>query len=233
MKNLIQKLFGARAPATPPKTVSGTSHDNPPTIQEGSENAIRHQLVQVLLRDVVRRHGIPPHWIDLQMLVVSSSSRGPGLYVRLVLKEWDQRLMNHAYALQNTLLDDIARFEPRASEWLHGLSWQLEFGDSCPYLSLPGKSFWLEPAKQAATTTTVEPATPVTQPIPVELVTTVTQATPAPQARQPTPSAQTNPENEALQDLERLFLIRDQELGRQADGGHAPVGYEKTQPSAL
>lgn len=221
MKKLIQKLFGVRAPATPTKTVSGTSHDNPPTIQEGSENAIRHQLVQVLLRDLVRRHGIPPHWIDLQMLVVSSSSRGPGLYVRLVLKEWDQRLMNHAYALQNTLLDDIARFEPRASEWLHGLSWQLEFGDSCPYLSLPGKSFWLEPAKQAATTTTVEP------------VTTVTQATPAPQARQLTPSAQTNPENEALQDLERLFLIRDQELGRQADGGHAPVGYEKTQPSAL
>ena len=115
MKNLMQKLFGARAPATPLKTVSGTSHDNPPTIQEGSENAIRHQLVQVLLRDVLRRHGIPPHWIDLQMLVVSSSSRDPGLYVRLVLKEWDQRLMNHAYALQNTLLDDIARFEPRAS----------------------------------------------------------------------------------------------------------------------
>lgn len=217
----MQKLFGARAPATPSKTVPDTSHDNPPTIQEGSENAIRHQLVQVLLRDVVRRHGIPPHWIDLQMLVVSSRSRGPGLYVRLVLKQWDQRLINHAYALQNTLLNDIARFEPRASEWLHGLSWQLEFGDGCPYLTLPGKSFWLEPAKQAATTTPVEPATPVTQ------------ATPAPQVRQPAPPAQANPENEALQDLERLFLIRDQELGRQADGDHAPVGYEKTQPSAL
>ena len=73
----------------------------------------------------------------------------------------------------------------------------------------------------------------MTQPIPVEPVTTVTQATPAAQAQQPVPSAQTNPENEALQDLERLFLIRDQELGRQADGSNAPVDYEKTQPSAL
>ena len=170
----MQKLFGARAPATPSKTVPDANRDNPPTIQEGSENAIRHQLVQVLLRDLVRRHGIPPHWIDLQMLVVSSSSRGPGLYVRLVLKQWDQRLINHAYALQSNLLADIARFEPRASEWLHGLSWQLEFGDTCPYLTLPGKSFWLEPAKQATTATPVDPVAPA-------------QAAPVRQANQPAP----------------------------------------------
>ena len=170
----------------------------------------------------MRKHGIPPQWIDLKMLVVSSNSRGPGLSMRLIIKQWDQRLINHAYALQNTLLADIARFEPRASEWLHGISWQLEFGDTCPYLTLPGTSFWLEPAKQVTT------ATPVNLVVPP-----VAQATPVPHASQPTPPVQANPEDEARQDLELLFLIRDQEIGRQADGDHDPVGYEKTQPSPL
>lgn len=206
----MQKLFGARAPATPGKTTPGANRDAPPTIQDGSENAIRRQLVQVLLRDVLRRHGIPPDWMELQMLVVSSESRGTGLYVRLLIKQWDARLMTYAYALQNALLAEIARFEPRASDWLHGISWQLEMGDTCPYPTLPDKSFWLEPA---------QPAIPVAAPV-----------TKVAEVAKPT---STVAEDDARQDLERLFQIRDQEIGKQADGDHAPVGYEKTQPSPL
>jgi hypothetical protein len=48
--------------------------------------------------------------------------------------------MNYALALQNTLLADIERFEPRACEWLHGISWQFEMADSCPYTTLPDKA---------------------------------------------------------------------------------------------
>lgn len=174
---------------------------------------MRRQLVQVLLRDVLRRHGIPRHWIDCQMLVASSRSRGPGMYVRLVVRQWDDRLMNYAFAFQNALLADIARFEPRAtSDWLHGISWQLEVADTCPYPTMPDKSFWLEPAKQA---------------VPIASIAPVTSIAPAVQ------SAQSAEESDALQDLERLFAIRDQEINRQAAGGHAPAGYEKPQPLSL
>lgn len=217
MKNLIQKLF--RTP-TPNSTLAssalrhkapGPGGDNPSTIQEGSENAIRRQLVQVLLRDVIRKHGIPPQWIELQMLVVSSSSRGAGLYVRLVIKQWDQRLMNYAMALQSELLADIARFEPQAAKWLHGISWQLEMADSCPYTVLPDKAFWLEPAQQAA------PVVPAAKSAAVA------------QALETAPAAEAN---DALEDLNRLFFIRDQEIGKSA-GELSPVGYENTQPSRL
>jgi hypothetical protein len=208
MKNLIRSLFGASSQATPVRSAPTASRDNPATIQEGSENAIRRQLVQVLLRDVLRKHGIPPHWIDLQMLVVSSSRRGTGMYVRLVMKQWDDRLMNYALALQNTLFADIVRFEPQASDWLQGISWQLDMADTCPYLTLPDKAFWLDPVKQAIPVAPVDQATPVTQPV------------------------QATEENAAQQDLERLFFIRDQEISRAA-GSHAPVDYEKTQPSPL
>jgi hypothetical protein len=218
--NLLQKFFRTPAHATPavpapPPKAADPSGDAPSTILEGSENAIRRQLVHVLLRDLLRKHGIPAHWIELQMLVVSSSRRGDGLHLRLVVKHWDQRLMDYALALQNELKTDVVRFDPLASHWVHGISWQLEMADSCPYTTLPDKSFWLEPVKQAA------PMAPA--------VAIAVAAVPVVQAMAAAPTTE---ENDALEDLDSLFFIRDQEIAKSA-GEHAPVGYESTQPSPL
>ncbi|HEY3049785.1 MAG TPA: hypothetical protein VGJ72_20255 [Polaromonas sp.] len=151
MNKIIRLLFGSPTPAAPASTLLPASRDDSPaTIEDGSDNAMRRQLVQVLMRDVLRRHGIPSQWIECQMLVVSSRSRGPGLYVRLVIKHWDERLMTYAFAFQNVLLADIGRFEPNASAWLHGISWQLEVHDTCPHTILPDKAFWQESVKKPA-----------------------------------------------------------------------------------
>ena len=164
MKNLISRLFGLRSPSTRGKAekpgfeVSRLQEEPPATIEDGSDNALRRQLVHVLLRDVLRRHGIPATLIECQMLVVSSRSRGPGMYIRLVLKQWDERLVRYAFAFQKALMADIQRFEPQAAEWLHGVSWQFEFGGSCPYAELPDKSFWLSPANAAPPATTASTA---------------------------------------------------------------------------
>ena len=164
MRKLISKLFGFRPPSPterssrPDFAVSRMTEESPVTIEEGSDNALRRQLVHVLLRDVLRRHGIPALLVECQMLVVSSRSRGPGMYVRLVLKQWDERLVRYAFAFQKALKADILRFEPKANEWLHGVSWQFEFGESCPYAELPDKSFWQTPAPQAASSGAVTAA---------------------------------------------------------------------------
>ena len=216
---------------TPPPSHSRphSSRDNPLTIEDGSENATRHQLVQVLLRDVLRRSGIPADWIDCQMLLVSSRSKGSGMYVRLVIKHWDDRLMNYTFAFQSELMRDIERFEPQAASWLHGISWQLDVVDTCPYLSLPDKSFWfaVEKPLQAAAQPSAPAYSPVETPIlnsqPVKAVKT----TPTFEATQPFK------ESGANEDLERLFAIRDRELAMSAGDGLTPVGYEKTQPSPL
>jgi hypothetical protein len=214
---LIQKIFSkptpdapAPAPTLPPKAQH--PNDNPPSILEGSENATRSQLAHVLLRDLLRRHGIPAQWIDMKMLVVSSISRGAGLHMRLIVKHWDPRLMNYALALQNEVMADAVRFDPQASQWLHGISWQLEMADSCPYTTLPDKAFWLdETTKQAAPMVAAAAVAPVVQAL------TAKQAAEA---------------DEAEEDLNRLFFIRDQELER-SSGDHAPDDYESTQPSPL
>lgn len=145
MKNLFRRLFG-----NAPQTAILTQRDSLISVQDESDNATRHQLVQMLLRALLRKHGIPTHWIELQILVVPGKVQGLGMHLRLVVKQWDVRLMNHVQAFQDTLLADITRYEAHALEWLHGISWQLEMSDSCPYTSLPGKPFWDTPAQTGA-----------------------------------------------------------------------------------
>jgi hypothetical protein len=258
MKKLIASLFGGPSKATESKRTPTSSRDNPLTIEDGSDNATRRQLVQVLLRDALRKYGIPPRWIDCQMMLVSSRSRGPGMYVRLVVRQWDDRLLNYAHAFQTALMVEITRFEPQASQWLHGISWQLEVADSCPYRTMPEKAYWADPVKQPPQISRVSPsfpiaplfpaepeaptASPAAQPSPMTAAAAAAAAAPilaslaqkAAPAEAPLASraAGTGPDSDAMKDLERLFKIRDQELSKSGDGGPA-VGYESTQPSPL
>ena len=270
MKNLITSLFGGPVKPAVSTRPPVSSRDNPLTIEDGSDNATRRQLVQVLLRDALRKYGIPPRWIDCQMLLVDSRSKGPGMYVRLVVRQWDDRLMNYAFAFQNALMVEITRFEPQATQWLHGISWQLDVAETCPHRDLPDKSFWAEPAKAAAPAGRPVPPVRASRPVvpstglptapsaaqplapaenaPMSAATASALAAPilasldqAQQPRMPQAApdeaaprrASTGPDSEAMKDLERLFRIRDQELGTQADSSPVPVGYEPTRPSPL
>ncbi|MES2508447.1 MAG: hypothetical protein V4625_00890 [Pseudomonadota bacterium] len=225
MKNLLKRLFGHSTTSAASGGAAGSARENrdsPLTIEDGSENATRRQLVQVLLRDVLRKSGIPPEWLECQMLLVASRTRGQGMYVRLIVKHWDERLMNYLFAFQQTLMTDICHFEPNAVSWLHGISWQLDLDDKCPYAALPDKSFWVE-ALQAP-----EP--------PMAEVFAAPIAIPEVLDEPDKPAFKATIDDEEVtraSDLERLFAIRDQELDRQAAHGISPVGYEKTQPSSL
>ena len=232
MKNFITRLFGiddrkSGHSSLPPSQGAAL------TIQDGSENATRRQLVQVMMRDVMRRSGIPPSWIECQVMIVASTSRGPGMYVRLVVKHWDDRLLNYAFAFQKALLTDIARFEPKASSWLYGISWQLEVANSCPHTTLPDKDFWTDAPAAGVSIPTSAPNSALTSvPFNASPVGPITGALPpSPQAE--AKAAKSARDLEATEDLERLFAIRDHELGRQAADRLSPAGYEKTQPSPL
>jgi hypothetical protein len=144
MTTWMTRLFGGKPILK--KAKSRSELDNPATTEDNSESGMRRQLVHVLLRDSLHRHGINPRWIECQILVVTSRSRGTGMYVRFVVRHWDERLMHYLVAFQKSMRADLLRFEPRASEWLHGISWQLELENECPYLKMPDKSFWLTSA---------------------------------------------------------------------------------------
>ena len=118
-------------------------------------------------------------------MVAESRSLGPGLYVRLVLRHWDERLLRYAFAFETQLRDAISQFEPQASTWLHGISWELDLHSSCPYPDMPDPASWLPPVP------------------------------PVPEAAGNPPKAvnsKVDAEDEILQDLkdlERMFAVRD------------------------
>lgn len=138
----IQHLFGFKSHTKPVIKASHPPREGPATIEDGSANSLRRQLIQVLLKDSMRRHGIPMHWLDCQMLLVSSRSRGEGMYLRIIMKHWDLRMLTYALAFEKSLVMDITRFEPHAKDWLYGISWQMDVGDSCPYPDLPDRHLW-------------------------------------------------------------------------------------------
>lgn len=142
------------------RTPAANTRDSQHIIEDNADNGTRRQLVQVLLRDCLRRHGIATEWVECQMLAVNSRSRGPGIHVRLVLRHWDTHLITYAFAFQNELLAAITQFEPQSATWLHGISWEFKVGDSCPYPDMPDPSVWGPPAL-VATTTAVPAATDV------------------------------------------------------------------------
>ena len=149
MNNPLKKLAGLFNGAQAAPTNSSFAFSRSPqqsVLHDGSEAATRGQLVQVLLRDLIRKSGMQPGWVQCQVQVINSRSRGQGIYVRLIVKHWDERLMKYAFAFQKALLTEIVQFEPAAGIWLHGIAWQLDVAASCPLTELPDPDFWQIPS---------------------------------------------------------------------------------------
>jgi hypothetical protein len=233
MNDFFSKLFGKLH-----QTAAIPHPDTLISVQDESDHTTRHQLVQMLVRALLRKHGIPAHWIELHILAVPGKKQGLGMYVHLVLKQWDSRLMNHAQAFQNSLQTEIKRYEPKCSEWLHGILWKLEMGAACPYTTLPDKPFWSAPA-QPAGPMVVPVAPPLTHMAPLASAAApaaamaTAMAAMAASAPEPEPvsgpPAKTAQEIEEHAKLERLFAVRDQEMIRKATYDE-PAGFEDTQP---
>lgn len=243
MSNALEKilaLFG-RKPDQSGNSQPSSSLYSQSAVQEGSESAKRGQLVQVLMRNFVRRSGIPTGWIDCQYQVVNSRTRGEGIFVRLVVRKWDERLMKYAFAIQKTLLTDIVQFDPKAISWLRGISWQLEVASSCSITEMPSNTYWQTtthaPVKAASTGQALEQLKPAAMPTGAAIaqITVPKQVTPvaAMAAASAVAAGVPTAESETAQDLAKLFAIRDQELERMSLSKLLPVGYETTQPIPL
>lgn len=227
MNRLLRTLFGR------PASTSSFNHSvAPSTLQSDSEAANRHHLVLITVRDVWRRSGIPSDWIECQTLMVNSRRRGAGLYIQLVVSHWDEQLLRYACALQAEIIACVQRFDPKAAQWIHGVSWQFPPDSGCPYTTLPEKSLWRQAAVSAQGSTT-DPSVPSAH------FPAVVAASPAADHMRPFAatvnfqSTQPISRDEIAQDLEKLFAIRDEELKHSSKDSPLQVGFEQTLPSPL
>jgi hypothetical protein len=124
---LLKKLFGR--PTSEPETGARSSyfHDSDTTGQsQGSRNAPRRELVHVVSRDTMRKHGIPSDWIDCRSLSVVTSGHVSGMHVHFIVRKEQTRLLAHVQPFQNSFWKGIEKFDPRAREWLLSVAWQFE-----------------------------------------------------------------------------------------------------------
>lgn len=124
---LIGRLFGnEKEREGGAGTASTQFHESEPdsTDQPGSRNAPRRELVQVILRDTMRKHGIPSDWIECRILSTVNRMGRHGLHVNFVVKQAHERLLAYVFAFQDSFERELGRFEPRAQDWLLSLGWE-------------------------------------------------------------------------------------------------------------
>ena len=126
---LLDRFFGSGKEADAPVPTASTQfRESEPDTEESraSRNAPRRELVQVILRDTMRKHGIPSDWVECRILSSVSRSGRAGLHVNFVVKKAHDRLLAYVFAFQDSFERELARFEPRARDWLISLGWEFQ-----------------------------------------------------------------------------------------------------------
>jgi hypothetical protein len=230
--SFFKQIFGmpgSKGPNTASKTHSMLSPaTSPPSRTAASDSLTRRELLRVVLRNTLNRHGIPAHWIGAEMLLATSRGREPGIHWRLVIKHWDPRILTHMVALQNALIVRVLAFDPLAAGWLMGISWQFSLPDEsqCPPMPHPG--WWTAEQRHG------EPDSVDSE---IDGGSGDVIAGPVRIGAGAGPVSQDDPDADVKSDLERLFAVRDAEieLNRQASGptdATQPM-YLKTEPQPL
>lgn len=213
----------------------GEGRDNPLTIEDNSENGTRRQLVQMLLRECLNRNGMVPGSVECQMTLVSSRSRGPGMHIRLIMRRWDLRLLTYAVAFQKELMNAITQFEPKASTWLHGISWEFHEGETCPYPDMPDPLVWKSaPLRSPSALAEIPVLTSLAAAValPVAVVAPAAVAAPAARSGAPQPSTPEDEVSRDLRDLHNMFAARDASIEQERASG-ANADFADTEPSGL
>jgi hypothetical protein len=216
--SFFKRIFAmGRVPAASslPHSQLVSGHSQGASVTTPDSKAARRELLGVVLRDTLHRHGIPTTWIGAEIVASMSRSGVQGFHWRLVLKHWDPRLMIHGVALEQSLVKRLMIFDPMASSWLMGISWRFQVPDVslCPPMPHPGTWTADPPAPTLAPKSQTTGGTGDVIAGPVRIA-----------------GGPDSDKNDVAADLQRLLAERDADYTRHADNQADP---EKTQPMYL
>ena len=127
---LLGKFFGGKDSGKDAAQPSAPGSEFQPSenasAESGTRQAPRRELVQVVFKSAMRRHGIPSDWIECRSLPVASRTRPDGMHVQLIVRDGHEQLMAYVLAFQESFLKELAQYEPRADDWLFSLAWQFQ-----------------------------------------------------------------------------------------------------------
>lgn len=254
--SFLKRLFPSSSPAgnaasqaTPHSVPASTLNSKGPMSQE---NSSRRELLRLVLRDTLNRTGIPTSWIGADLLAATSRGREPGIHVRLLLKHWDPRLMQHGIAFEHAYKKRLLTLDPLSQRWLLGISWQyaLDNEHACPPMPHPG--IWTSAFDENDTDVAgLAEQSALRSPDPDDLlggsiVISGPAANPDPSVARPAAAAairqgqrdaapvpMSNTRAEAKADLDALFAIRDQDMQQHSNSDATSPQFAATEPAGL
>ncbi len=144
MANNMLKLFGVGSKKKPP---AGSPSADPISSQLPSGLTLQHtdvqrELVRVVLKDTLRKNGIPAGWIGCEVTGISHSNMDDEMFVHLIIMQWNEALLHFAPALQQQLMQGLDRFEPNVDHSNYVVSWLYSPDCECPFTDMPQPTFW-------------------------------------------------------------------------------------------
>jgi len=199
-----------------PATQSSTQfyEDEPDSDSHTGRNAPRRELVQVILRDTMRKHGVPSDWIECRILSAVTRTGRKGLHVNFVVRQAHDRLLPYVFPFQDSFEKELTRFEPRCRDWLLSLGWEFT-GFKAEEMPDPKK--WDAAAARAAAP--LKPGEP--------------ERRPAEPERTAASGQEPRADDDLESDLQALFAIRDAALAdttRKPRRDPAHPDFEDTHP---
>lgn len=205
---LLNKFFRPdqnAGPASVPPSGSHFHDSDSGGEEEAAEarSAVRRELVQVTLRETMRRHAIPSDWLEVRMLPAVTRKGKRGLHVQLVVRQGQGSLLAYIPSFQSAWMAEIEKFDAHAWDWLLSISWQFAGITSTNAGDVPAAGDWRLGAGAAP------PA--------------------AAQAAGASAAAEEE-DDDVEQDLQALFAIRDAAM-KDGPPGEQP-DFEPTRPGA-
>jgi hypothetical protein len=223
---LIKKLFGQSQPGQPGPDESVQFQESQANTEIGSRNAPRRELIQVVLRDSMRRHGIPSAWIDCRILPVMSRTAKSGMHVQFIVRDGTDRLLTYVPAFQRSFMTEVGRFDPRVEDWLFSLSWQ--------FVNLTPATDSVMPDPKVFAAQTLAVGSPQAAAAPAAVADPQPTAAAAVTAAEPPAPAEVDDHQDVMDDLQALYAIRDAALRQGRPSATGPAGeqdFENTRPA--
>lgn len=132
MLEFLKKKPPQRMDASPMQPIAPPPHTD-----------LRRELIRVVLKDTLRRHGIPFHWLACEVIIPRTPSEEEP-HIQLVILKWHDQLLLYAPALQQQLLLGLDRFDPSVDHSHYMVSWRLAPDCGSPAREMPAPGFWLE-----------------------------------------------------------------------------------------
>lgn len=105
-------------------------------------------LIRFVLRDTLRKNGIPTDWIGSQIASHAQAGQPTAHQIQLVILKWHEGLLRFAPLLQQQILQSLQQFDPQSDHSGHTVVWSFAPNCGCPYTTMPAPSYWSAAAEK-------------------------------------------------------------------------------------